>query len=89
MTILVRKATIKDQHSSHHNQQRDILISNGVVSEISPKIDTTADHVIEAEGLCLSPGWVDIFVAGNDPGFEFKDDLNSTAASAAKGGFTH
>lgn len=89
MTILVRKATIKDQHSSHHNQLRDILISHGVVSEIAPKIDTTADQVIEAEGLYLSPGWVDIFVSGNDPGFEFKDDLNSTAASAAKGGFTH
>lgn len=89
MTILVRKATIKDIHSSHHNKQRDILISHGVVSEIAPNIDTAADQIIEAEGMCLSPGWVDIFVAGNDPGFEFKDDLNSTAASAAKGGFTH
>lgn len=89
MTILVRKATIKDLHSSHHNQQRDILISNGIVSEIAAKIDTSADQIIEADGLSLSPGWVDIFVAGNDPGFEFKDDLNSTAASAAKGGFTH
>jgi len=89
MTILVRKATIKDLYSSHHNQQRDILISNGIVSEIAPKIDTPADQIIEADGLSLSPGWVDIFVAGNDPGFEFKDDLNSTSASAAKGGFTH
>jgi len=89
MTILVRKATIKDKHSSHHNQERDILISNGIIIEIAPKIDAHADQVIEANGQFLSPGWVDIFVTGNDPGFEFKDDLTTTSKSAAKGGFTH
>jgi dihydroorotase len=89
MTILVRKATIKDKQSSHHNQERDILISNGIVIEIAPNIDAPADQVIEANGQFLSPGWVDVFVSGNDPGFEFKDDLTSTAASAAKGGFSH
>ena len=89
MTILVRKATIKDKFSSHNNQQLDVLISNGTIVEIAENIKTAADKVVEAEGLLLSPGWVDIFVTGNDPGFEYKDDLISTSYSAAKGGFTH
>ncbi len=89
MTILVRKATIKDKFSSHYNQQLDVLISNSTIVEIAENIQTTADEVIEAENLFLSPGWVDIFVTGNDPGFEYKDDLTSTSYSAAKGGFTH
>jgi dihydroorotase len=89
MTILVRKATIKDINSSHNNQQRDVLISNGVIVEIEENIQKQADKILEAEGQLLSPGWVDMFVTGNDPGFEFKDDLTTTSKSAAKGGFTH
>ena len=48
MTILVRKATIKDKFSSHNNQQLDVLISNGTIVEIAENIQTTADEVIEA-----------------------------------------
>lgn len=89
MTILVRKATIKDKHSNHNNQQRDVLISDGVIVEIEENIQKQADKILEAESQLLSPGWVDMFVTGNDPGFEFKDDLTTTSKSAAKGGFTH
>lgn len=89
MTILVRKATIKDKHSNHNNQQRDVLISDGVIVEIAENIQKQADKILEAEGQLLSPGWIDMFVTGNDPGFEFKDDLTTTSKSAAKGGFTH
>ena len=89
MTILVRKATIKDKHSNHNNQQRDVLISDGVIVEIAENIQKQAEKILEAEGQLLSPGWIDMFVTGNDPGFEFKDDLTTTSKSAAKGGFTH
>lgn len=88
MTILVRKALVKDIHSSHHNKRMDLLLSNGLITEISEHIDAIADKVIELPGISVSPGWVDLFVKGTDPGFEFKDDLDSVSASAAKGGFT-
>jgi dihydroorotase len=89
MTILVRKALVKDVHSSHHNKRVDILLSDGFITEIAEHIETVADKVIDIPGVSVSPGWVDLFVKGTDPGFEFKDDLDSVAASAAKGGFTH
>lgn len=89
MTILVRKALIKDVHSSQHNKRMDLLIINGTIVEISENIEAAADTVIEIPSISVSPGWLDLFVKGTDPGFEFKDDLNSVAASAAKGGFTH
>jgi dihydroorotase len=88
MTILVRKALVKDIHSSLHNQRMDILLSDGFITEIAEHIEAIADTVIEIPGISVSPGWVDLFVKGTDPGFEFKDDLDSVAASAAKGGFT-
>ena len=89
MTILVRKALVKDIHSSHHNKRMDILLSDGIITEIAEKIEKAADRVIDMPGISVSPGWVDLFVKGTDPGFEFKDDLDSVSASAAKGGFTH
>jgi len=89
MTILVRKARIRDIHSPHNGKTMDLLISNGEIIDIAENITSSADKTIESDGLEVSPGWVDIFAKGTDPGFEFKDDLDSVAASATKGGFTH
>ncbi len=88
MTILVRKALVKDIHSPHYNKRMDILLSDGTITEIAEHIEATADTVIDTPGISVSPGWVDLFVKGTDPGFEYKDDLDSVSASAAKGGFT-
>ena len=89
MKILVRQALIKDNNSSHNNTVKDILVSDGIITDISSSIDVKADHVLDAKGKMASPGWVDIFTVGTDPGFEFKDDLKSLAESASSGGFTH
>ncbi len=89
MTILIRKALVKDIHSPFHNKVCDLLIQYGRIEQISDTIEAQADQIIEQENLIVSPGWVDIFTSGTDPGFEFKDRLRNTAASAAKGGFTH
>jgi dihydroorotase len=44
--------------------------------------------VIEAAGLCVSSGWLDMQVVSCDPGFEHKEDLDSMIRCAAAGGFT-
>jgi dihydroorotase len=89
MTILVQQVLIKDINSPHNNTIRDILIHQGKIQQIAENISALADKTIEAGNLSASPGWVDIFVSGTDPGFEFRDDLDSLSAAAAKGGFTH
>ena len=43
-------------------------------------------QVIEHNGLIVSPGWVDIFSHFNDPGFEYKETLETGANAAAAGG---
>ncbi|MEP7259518.1 MAG: dihydroorotase, partial [Flavitalea sp.] len=43
---------------------------------------------ISSKGLHVSPGWVDIFASFADPGYEFKETLQSGSAAAAAGGFT-
>ncbi|HKP32756.1 MAG TPA: dihydroorotase [Chitinophagaceae bacterium] len=89
MKILIRKAHIIDPSSPFHHSKKDILITNGLVEEIAASIDQNADQIIEAQNIYISPGWIDVFANFNDPGFEFKETLETGARSAAAGGFTH
>ncbi|HEY2648588.1 MAG TPA: dihydroorotase [Puia sp.] len=88
MKLLIKQACITDPLSSHHGTIQDILIENGIIRDISPSVSEKADQVIEMNDLQVSPGWVDIFSNFADPGYEFKETLETGAAAAAAGGFT-
>ena len=89
MTILIRKAIITEPGSSFNGQLKDILIADGIIIRIANDITEKADTIIEQEGLQVSPGWVDIFAHFCDPGYEFKETLQTGAKAAAAGGYTH
>lgn len=89
MKILVRQAMIADPNSALNGQVTDLLIDGEQIIKIAPHITETADEVIEATGLTVSPGWVDIFAHFCDPGYEYKETLETGAAAAAAGGYTH
>ncbi len=88
MKILVRQATIADPDSPFNGQVTDILIDGERIVKIASLISEKADEIIEAAGLTVSPGWVDIFSHFCDPGFEYKETLETGAAAAAAGGYT-
>jgi dihydroorotase len=88
MKLLIKQACIIDPLSSHHGKIQDILIENGTIREIATTISEKPDQVVESKGAQVSPGWVDIFSNFADPGFEFKETLETGAAAAAAGGFT-
>jgi dihydroorotase len=88
MTILIKQARITDPSSPHNGQTADVFIENGVITGIAPSISQKADQEININGLHLSPGWVDIFSHFSDPGYEFKETLETGAHAAAAGGFT-
>lgn len=56
--------------------------------KIADKISEKADIQLHEKDLQVSPGWVDPFVHFCDPGYEFKETLDTGAAAAAAGGFT-
>ncbi|GAC1395416.1 MAG: dihydroorotase [Sediminibacterium sp.] len=88
MKILVKQAKILDPDSPYNGLVKDILIDGTLVSKIADAITEKADQVIENKDMYLSPGWVDGFSHFCDPGFEFKETLETGAAAAAAGGFT-
>lgn len=69
----------------------DIAIDDGLIKEISPSISSDYfeyDDIIDAKGMVVSPGLIDIHSHFRDPGFTHKEDLLSGAESAAAGGYT-
>ncbi len=88
MRILIRKAKVVDPQSGYHNKVTDLFIENGIITRIAGTIKDSADTVIEAKGMCVSPGWVDVFADYCEPGYEHKETISSGLATAAAGGFT-
>jgi dihydroorotase len=88
MNIVLRQARIIDPSSTHHLQQADIWIQNGIIHSINNNITENVDKEIKIEGLCVSPGWVDLFAHFNDPGYEYKETLETGAKAAVSGGYT-
>lgn len=88
MKILVKQVTVIDSSSPFNGQTVDIFIESGFITQIAKKITVKADKDISSDGLCISPGWVDPFANFTDPGYEYKETLETGAAAAAAGGFT-
>lgn len=87
MKILIQSAKIISKGSPHHLKKRNVLINSGRIAEIGDK-NFQADKVIDAEGMVLSAGWMDLGAYCGDPGLEHKEDLVSIGKAAAAGGFT-
>ena len=88
MKILIKQACIVDPTSSFNGQITDIFIEDGVIKHIGEKLPGAADKEINIEGLHVSPGWMDIFSNFADPGYEFKETLETGAQAAVAGGYT-
>lgn len=87
MKILIQSAEILDPSSPFHLKEKNVLITNGRITEIGDR-NYAADRVIKAEGMKLSPGWFDLGTFIGDPGQEHREDLESGTRAALAGGFT-
>lgn len=89
MQVLIRQAKVTDKNSGFNGQVVDILIEDGIIKDIATSLNVKAKQTIEAEGLCVSTGWVDVFADYREPGYEQKETIQSGLEAAAAGGFTH
>ena len=88
MNLLIKNARVIDPNSPFNSQSADIFIENGIIKKIGKDLSSKADKEISADGLCISPGWVDLFANFADPGYEYKESIESGCLAAASGGFT-
>ncbi len=86
--VLISGGTVVDP-SQGLNGKHDVLIEGGRVMDIQRTIPRgAADRVIEAEGLLVAPGFIDIHTHLREPGGGGAETIESGSAAAAAGGFT-
>ena len=66
----------------------DILIENGTIQQISPRVSREADETLDAQGQIVSPGLIDYHCHLRVPGGEISETLETGLAAAVAGGFT-
>lgn len=70
------------------NKLSDILIENGIITKIENEIDEIVDRKVDATGMLVSPGFIDLHIHLREPGGEKKETIETGTLAAAKGGFT-
>ena len=65
-----------------------ILIEQGRIIEVNPKLTPEVDEIIDGQGYFVSAGFVDVHVHMREPGGEQKETIETGTLAAAKGGFT-
>ena len=86
MKILLKGSKIFDKYSSFHQQEVDVLIENGEITEIAKNISSKYDQLFE--GCIVTSGLFDLNAHFTEPGSEHREDLYSGTKSASFSGFT-
>jgi dihydroorotase len=89
MKLLIKQAKIICSNTALHGDIKDIFIEDGIITRISDYLDVQADKTITSDNLHISIGWMDVFAEFSDPGYEYRETLESGVAAAAAGGFTN
>lgn len=87
MRILIKQGYLLDP-ATNTEGLRDILIEGNKIIKVTDTIDEAADQVISAKGKYIMPGFIDLHVHLREPGFEYKETIETGARAAARGGFT-
>jgi dihydroorotase len=88
MNVLLQQVTIIAPSSAYNKQVKDILIEDGVITQIADSISVQNCEVIKGNNIHVSMGWLDIFADFAEPGNEHRETLVSGANASAAGGFT-
>ncbi len=90
--LLIRGGRVLDP-ASGFDKIADLAVENGVITGIYPQGEFKCPEgdevqVIDASGMAVAPGLVDVHVHFRDPGLTYKEDIHTGARAAAAGGFT-
>ena len=87
MKILLKNARVID-YKNKLDGKRDILLEDNKISKISNEINEKADRVIDCKNYIIIPGMIDMHCHLREPGFEYKETIETGSKSAVAGGFT-
>ncbi|HHY71500.1 MAG TPA: dihydroorotase [Thermoanaerobacterales bacterium] len=87
MKKMLRGARVIDP-SQNLDDTMDVLIVDGCIADIKAKLEISDVEATDLSGKIITPGLIDMHVHFREPGYEYKEDIESGSKSAAAGGFT-
>jgi dihydroorotase len=86
--LLIRNGRVVDPSQSL-DQGMDILVEDGVVAAIGERLEAPAKvKILDAAGLVVAPGFIDLHTHLREPGLEHKETIETGSRAAVAGGFT-
>ncbi len=85
--LIIKNGRVVDPQSQF-DQVADVLVENGKILKIGQGIDVADAQVIDATGLVVAPGLVDVHVHFREPGQTHKEDIHTGSLAATTGGVT-
>lgn len=85
--ILIKNGRVIDPETGF-DKVTDIVLSDGMIKSIGKAEKMDYDQIIDAEGMTVAPGLIDVHVHFRDPGFTYKEDLETGSKAALHGGVT-
>jgi len=86
-SLLIRNGRVIDP-AGGLDAARDVLVADGSIAAVAPEIKAPEAEVIDASGLIVAPGFIDMHAHLREPGMEHAETIESGARAAAAGGFT-
>ncbi len=84
MNLLIKNVNLIDESNNFFG---DIYIENGLIKELGTEINKES-KILDGKGLVLMPAFIDTHAHFRDPGFEYKEDIESGSKAAVRGGYT-
>jgi dihydroorotase len=85
--LRIQGARILDP-ATGRDEEGNLDVVDGRIAAVGAEASQAVDEVIEAKGLWLAPGFVDLHSHLREPGQEYKEDIETGTRAAAAGGFT-
>lgn len=87
MRVLIQNGHVVDP-ATGLDEQCDVFISENKIKKVGKNLQDDADHVIDAAGCYVMPGFIDLHVHLRDPGLTNKETLETGGKAAVRGGVT-
>jgi dihydroorotase len=85
--LLIKNGRVMDP-ASGHDAITDVLVADGRIAAVGENLHASGAEILDASGLVVAPGFVDIHVHLREPGFEHSETIETGGRAAAAGGFT-
>jgi len=87
MSIVIKNGRVIDP-AGNTDRVADVLIVDGRIAGVGPNLSSPKAEILDATGMIVAPGFIDMHVHLREPGFEHAETIESGSRAAAAGGFT-